>query len=143
MSYNLTDSLPYLLNRVGVHLGDRFGAQLVKYELSVPMYRILAALKQHKMKTLSELSEIVSVGTSTLSRTVKQLARRNLVTRVRPESNGRIVEIYLTQEGKTLLNQLIPIATHFEQIAIGEIDPIEIEELKDLLKRVGKNISQL
>lgn len=143
MSYKFTDSIPYLLNRIGVRLGERFSARIAQYDVTLPMYRVLATLRQHGDQTLSELSEMVSVEMSTLSRLVGQLEKRGLLTRTRPEGNARIVRIDLTEDGVALAEKLLPIAAHFEQTAVGVLEPDEVEALKVKLRAINKNISEL
>ncbi|HCP76840.1 MAG TPA: MarR family transcriptional regulator, partial [Pusillimonas sp.] len=46
MKYRFTTSFPYLLNRVGVRMGELFSKRLLEYELTLPMYRVMAVLRQ-------------------------------------------------------------------------------------------------
>ncbi|MDO1582664.1 MarR family winged helix-turn-helix transcriptional regulator [Rhizobium oryzicola] len=143
MPYQFTDSVPYLLNWVGVRLGERFSLRLASYDITLPMYRVLATLRQHESKMLTELSEMVSVEISTLSRLVGVLVRRDLVTRVRPEDNARIVQIALTEKGAELADELMPIAAMFEKTAIEGLKPEEIKMFKTFLRHIGRNIGSL
>lgn len=143
MAYEFTDSIPYLLNRVGVRLGERFSSYLQNYDITLPMYRVLAVLRQQGHQTLGELAELVSVEVSTLSRLVGQLVRRGLVSRVRPENNGRIVQIDLTPEGQKLADKLMPVAALYETTAVSGLDPDAVKVLKQTLRHINRNISQL
>ena len=142
VSYQFTDSVPYLLNWVGVRLGERFSVRLASYDVTLPMYRVLAALRQQESKTLTELSDMVSVEISTLSRLVGQMVRRNLVSE-RPLDNARIVRITLTPKGEELADELMPIAAMFERTAIEGLDPAEVKLFKSILRHIGRNISSL
>lgn len=143
VSYQFTDSVPYLLNWVGVRLGERFSLRLASYDITLPMYRVLATLRQDESKTLTELSDMVSVEISTLSRLVGLLVRRNLVSRVRPADNARIVRITLTPKGEELAEELMPIAAMFEKTAIEGLDPAEVKLFKSILRHIGRNIAGL
>ncbi|WP_319518869.1 MarR family transcriptional regulator [uncultured Martelella sp.] len=141
--YEFTDSIPYLLNRVGVRLGERFSSQLLEHDVTLSMYRVLAVLRQRGEKTLSELAELVSVEVSTLSRLVGQLVRRGLVSRVRPVTNGRIVQINLTEKGTHLADRLMPVAAMYEETAVDGLDPETVVALKRTLRHINRNISKL
>ncbi len=143
MPYRFTDSVPYLLNRVGVSVAERFTRRLEQHDVTLPMYRILAVLRQTGTHTLGELSGMVSVELSTLSRLIGTMVRRGLVTRVRPENNARIVEIDLTPEGAAMADRLMPIATLFEDTLIAELDPAQVEALKVLLRHLNKQVETL
>lgn len=143
MPYRFTESVPYLLNRVGVSVAERFTRRLEQHEVTLPMYRVLAVLRQTGTHTLGELSGMVSVELSTLSRLIGNMVRRGLVTRVRPESNARIVEIDLTPDGAAMADRLMPIATLFEDTLIAELDPKQIEALKNMLRHLNRQVETL
>src|SRR5690606_4267899 len=111
-----TTSFPYLLNRVGVRMGELFSQRLVEHQLTLPMYRVLAVLRQEGAQRLSDLSEMVTVEVSTLSRLITTMQKRELLSRVRPEHNGRTVSIALTKTGEVLVDKLMPIAAQFEAV---------------------------
>lgn len=143
MTYRFTDSVPYLLNRAGVGVAERFTRRLEDYEITLPMYRVLAVLRQSGTHTLGELSELVSVELSTLSRLIGVMVKRDLVSRVRPPENARIVLIDITESGKKMADRLMVIASHFEQTAVATLDDEQIKTLKALLLQINKQIDTL
>jgi hypothetical protein len=42
--YRLSNSFPYLVDRVGVRIGDMFSRYLAPYDVTLPMYRVMASL---------------------------------------------------------------------------------------------------
>ena len=64
--YKLTDSVPYLLNRVGVRMGDLFSRRIASYGVTLPMYRVMAALKENPDQRLNDLAEMTTIELSTL-----------------------------------------------------------------------------
>jgi DNA-binding MarR family transcriptional regulator len=143
MAYRFTDSVPYLLNRAGVRLGERFTRRLEPYDISLPMYRVLAVLRQTGTQTLGDLSELVSVELSTLSRMVGILVKRDLVTRERPPENARIVLINVTDQGGQMADQLMQIAMHFEDTVVANLDREEVQALKALLRQINQRVDKL
>lgn len=143
MAYTFTNSVPYLINRAGAAVGNRFTHRIADRGITLPMYRSLAVLRQTGTKTLGELSAMVSKEQSTLSRIVGQMEDLGLVTRVRPKENARIVLIDLTPDGAQLADELMPIAIHFEETLTKGLDASEVTELKRLLKHVYANIDDL
>lgn len=143
MVYRFTDSVPYLLNRAGVAVGERFTRRIASYGVTLPMYRVLAVLRQSGTKTLGELSELVSVELSTLSRLIGLLVKRGLVTRVRPPENARIVLIDVTAQGANLADELMQIAMHFEDTLISDLDKDQVKFLKALLRQLNQQVETL
>lgn len=143
MDYVFTNSVPYLMNRTGNAIGLAFAERLREHGITLPMYRVLAVLRQTGSKNLGELSAMVSKELSTLSRIVGQMEGKGLLTRVRPKNNGRLVDIDLTRDGEGLADALMPIAVHFETVLTEALTPQEVESLKDMLRRVDAQIDKL
>lgn len=138
--YKLTASFPYLLNRVGVRMGDLFSQRLEADNLSLNMYRTLAALWEKGDQKLTELSEFTSVEPSTLSRMVGTLKQRGLVMRQRCEDNARTVQITLTPDGRALVERYIPYALSYEETALTGFAPQDIQKIKMILRKIYKNM---
>ena len=54
--YRLTEAFPYLLNRVGVRMGELFTRRLAAADLTLSMYRVLAALWEKDDQRLGDLA---------------------------------------------------------------------------------------
>ena len=143
MTYKFTSSFPYLLNRVGVKMGELFAARLTEFELTLPMYRVMAVLRQEGAQTLGDLGAMVTVEVSTLSRLITTMQRKGLVTRTRPEHNARIVSITLTPAGETLVDKLMPLAAHFESVATESFTAEQIIWLKQALIQIHNDLEKV
>jgi DNA-binding MarR family transcriptional regulator len=142
-TYKLTTSFPYLVRRVGVRIGELFDRRVAAFGVTVSMYRVLASLHEADGQQLGQLAEMTSIEMSTLSRLVGAMVRKGLVTRRRPERNGRIVEIALTAKGRTLVAQLLPIGAHFEAAAVAGLDAATVASLKAQLRIAYTNLDRL
>lgn len=141
--YRLSDAFPYLLNRVGVRMGELFSRRLEPYGVTLPMYRVMATLWEEGDRRLGELSHITSIELSTLSRLVGAMMRKGLVSRKRPNANARTVEINLTTKGRMLVEELIPLARLHEDVGLRSFRPDKIAELKRDLIKVFQNLAEL
>jgi MarR family transcriptional regulator, organic hydroperoxide resistance regulator len=141
--YRLSDAFPYLLNRVGVRMGELFSRRLEPYGVTLPMYRVMATLWEKGDRRLGELSKVTSIELSTLSRLVGTMIRKGLVSRKRPNANARTVEINLTARGRTLVGELIPLAMLHEDVGLRSFGPEKIAELKRDLIKVFQNLNEL
>lgn len=141
--YKLTDSVPYLLNRVGVRMGELFSRHIASYGVTLPMYRVMAALWEIPNQRLNDLSVMTTVEISTLSRLIGTMAKMKLVSRSRLENNGRTVSIKLTKEGDKLVTQLMPIAQHFEEVAVSELSPATLKTLKKTLGDIYERLDAI
>jgi DNA-binding MarR family transcriptional regulator len=103
----------------------------------------LAALRENGDQRLSDLAMVTTTEISTLSRLVGEMKRKGLVTRSRLEDNGRTVAINLTSKGKSLVEELMPIAVHFEEVAVSSYSESEITRLKTVFREIYERLGSI
>jgi MarR family transcriptional regulator, organic hydroperoxide resistance regulator len=111
---HLDDYLPYLINRVGNVLVQLFSRDLAPFQLSVPMWRVIAVLAENGAHRLIDLSTMTSIDPSTLSRLTETMQRKRLVVRQRSRQSKREVIVSLAPRGAELVGILGPIARAYE-----------------------------
>lgn len=134
--YQLNKSIPYLLNRAGVRMGQLFSRRIEPFNLTLPMYRVLASLRERPGQKLSDLAETTVVELSTMSRMIGTLVSAGLVTRERLPNNERTVSICLTEEGARIADLLIKEAIHYEEVAVRSLAKADVEKLRFLLNEI-------
>lgn len=134
--YVFTESLPYLLNRVGVRMGELFGRELADDGLTLAGYRVLAALAEMDDQRLIDLSAMTTIEMTTLSRLVAAMAGRKLIRRRRPKDNLRIVRIGLLAGGRALLAKYQSRATRYEQTALRGLGAKDVHAFKEALSSI-------
>lgn len=140
-SLNLSDYLPYLVNRVGMVIADQFGAEtLTPHGLSIAMWRVLAVLAANGRQRQIDLAELTSIDTSTLSRIVTRLGRLGLATRTRSTSSNREVTVALSPQGSMIVTRLIPLAYDIEADASAGLSDEELAVVKRALRRMYANL---
>ena len=100
------------------------------------MYRVMAALGEVPNQRLNDLAAMTTVELSTLSRLIGTMEKMKLVLRSRLENNARTVAINLTEAGAKKLKELMPIAQHFEQVAVSKLSPSALKTLKKTLSEI-------
>jgi MarR family transcriptional regulator, organic hydroperoxide resistance regulator len=138
--FNLQEYLPYLLNRSAVRIVETFAGDLRAANITLPMWRALAALRHGGPMRLGELAVLTSIEMSTLSRTVAAMSRKGLLTRTRSSSDARAVHVALAPEGFALTERLIPAALRCEAAALDGFTGAEVEMLRSLLYRLYANL---
>ncbi|WP_157787533.1 MarR family winged helix-turn-helix transcriptional regulator [Pusillimonas noertemannii] len=141
--YALEKAVPYLLNRAGVRIGEAFSEELVKFNLTLPMYRVLASLLRIDAQRMTHLAEYTSIDISTLSRLVAGMEKKGLVKREPGRKDKRSVHVMLQEPGRDLAMRLAPLADLYERVALANITPDEVATLKRLLIRIYDNIESL
>lgn len=142
-SFDLQRYLPYLLNRAAIRITEAFQRELRKDDLSVVMWRVLAVLWHDGAMRLGALAEATSIEVSTLSRLITTMQARMLVSRTRCTDDARAVEVDLTAEGRAIAERIVPLALHYESMALADMSAADGDALRRLLTRLYGNLSDL
>ena len=139
---DLGNYMPYLINRVGFALVANMTADaLAPHQLSIAMWRVLAALSNNGEQRQIDLAGMTSIDASTLSRLVTRLVRMGLVSRSRSQRSNREVVVELTPKGRALVQRLIPVAKGLERTAIAGLSGRDLEVVKRALRQMYKNMA--
>src|ERR1700736_324526 len=134
---DLSEHLPYLINRVGSALVARFSADaLAGARLSIASWRVLAVLSNNAGLRQIDLAEMTSIDASTLSRLITRLVHDGLVRRTRSKTDSREVAVELTRKAETSLAKLIPVAVGLQNAATRNLSKQDLATLKRVLRKM-------
>jgi DNA-binding MarR family transcriptional regulator len=136
----LDDFLPYLLNRIANRLNQGLADDLKVIGHSLQTYRILAILTARDGRSINELAVYSVTEQPTLSKIVERLEVSGLIERRQSHTDGRIVNVYLTQVGKAAYSKILPLALKHYRLAIEGVNGQEQESLNRSLHKVLDNI---
>jgi len=139
--YDLSERLPYLINRVGAALVGFAVPGLKRHHLTIPLWRVLAALAHRGELRQVDLSGATSLDPPTISRLISYAARRGLVTRTRSDTSNREVSIRLTKNGKDVVERIVPRMVADERVVFAGLSRAELAALKKTLRRMYDNIA--
>jgi len=106
--------------------------------LTHPQYLVLLALWERSPRTLGELAEELAMEPATLSPLLKRIESLGLITRRRDSADERRVGIHLTDAGRALREQALPVP---ECIARQSgLTAEEGEQFVHLLRRVATSL---
>lgn len=140
MRFQLGEYVPYLLNRAGVSLANNLSRELDQFDITLPMWRVMAALLDEGEQRLGELARLTAIELSTLSRIAAAMEGKGLVTRRRSGQDARAVLIALTPGGRDKAEAIVPLALGVESTAIAGLSDDQVRVLKGLLQALYGNI---
>ncbi|QCP52670.1 MarR family transcriptional regulator [Trinickia violacea] len=143
VDHDLQRAVPYLVARAGSRMGNAFSKALKPYGLSLSEWRVLASLGHAPHQRLSELATQACVDMSVLSRIVDRLIAQGFVSRERSADDGRAVQLALTEQGAELTREIVPLAQHYEAVALNCFSAAEAELLREWLIRLYDNAEPL
>ena len=131
--------LPDLLARAAHVLIQGFATELRQRGVSLPVWRVLAALLARPGQTVSGLAEACLLQQPTMSKLLDRMARAGLVTRVLDARDRRVVRIALTPEGEAKAAGLVAAAERYEAELLARHPQAEGIKavLRDIIARSG------
>lgn len=121
------------LARVFQRVDRRTADQLRAWDLSVAQFDVLAQVGLAEGMTQQELADRLLVTKGNVSQLLERLERRGLIRRC-PE--GRLSRLYLTNEGRTLRDEVLPMQEQFICDQFAALSDDDLARLRDILVRL-------
>jgi DNA-binding MarR family transcriptional regulator len=119
----------YLASRLVV---NAYRPLLEPLDLTYPQYLVLLVLWEHDGASVGAIGERLSLDSGTLTPLLKRLAKQGLIARRRQTEDDRVVENWLTAEGKALRARAnhIPV----ELLCRAELTLDDVVQMKGMLE---------
>lgn len=139
----LAQFLPYQLsiasNAVSALIAERYRN---RFGLKVTEWRVMAvlgdAVADREGITQRDLTEITLMDKVAVNRACKVLEKRGLIARVPNASDGRSYIMVLTQEGREVHAEVLPMALETEREMLAEFSEADQKRLRTMLERLRR-----
>lgn len=118
------------------------GSKIAEYGLTSPQFGVLEALHHLGSLSLGDLADKLLVSGGNITYVMDRLEERGLVERERSEEDRRVILARLTPEGRELVADAFPDHASYVRELMDALEPSEEKELRRLLKKLGKSVSQ-
>ena len=90
----------------------------------------------------NELAAIMNLKTPTLARLLDRMERDGLVSRVESKTDKRVNYLELTENGEKMIDDLMPVGEHFNQLLLKGISDEEVKIFEGVLAKMLANIKE-
>ena len=136
--------LPYRLsilsNRVSSRVAETYGD---KFALSITEWRIMAVLGEYPGVSADEVSLKTQIEKSILSRAINKLLSRHFVAREFDPADRRRSMLSLTKTGKSVYDEIVPVAYEFERELLECFSESEREQFSELVDKLYEHANDL
>jgi DNA-binding MarR family transcriptional regulator len=141
----LSEFLPYQLSITSNAVSDLIArGYRRKFGLKIPEWRLMAVLGERGGATQRDLVSATAMDKVTVNRASKAMVDRGLIGRAPNEADGRSHHLMLTDTGRELYDQIVPLALSIEaelEQALGKEDARLLANiLHKLREQVGRMI---
>lgn len=118
--------------------GTKVAEALKPFEISVQQFNVLRILRgqQGKPANLSTVQDRMVNKMSNTTRLVDKLLEKDLVARNTCQENRRKIEIFITDTGMALLEEIDPVIEKAEEEITRNISQQEVQTLNELLEKL-------
>ena len=109
-------------------------------DISMDQWMILGPIWQLESPSQKELGEICFRDKPSITRIIDSLEKKSLVVRVPDQIDHRIKRVILTNAGKQLFYDVLPIMEKTREEVRGDIPEEEIQIFKNVLSKIIKNL---
>lgn len=132
---------------IGLHKNvkelDKRTANLARdYGLSFSQFMVLEALLSKGKLSISEVRDTILSSVGTISLVVNNLEKMNYIKRQPDKNDKRVWIISLTDEGRDLIEKIVPENEEMINDYMKNLSNDEIKDLLGLLKKLGANVDK-
>lgn len=133
----LENFLPYRLSILSNTIsGTIASAYDERFDLTIPEWRVMAVIARTPGMSAAQVSEKTLMDKVAVSRAVARLLKSGRITREFADQDRRRSILHLSAEGRTVYNQVAPLALRMEADLLEGFSEAEIETLNTLLERM-------
>jgi DNA-binding MarR family transcriptional regulator len=138
MSVRLDDQLCFALYNASRAMMGAYAPMLAELDLTYPQYLVMLVLWETDGQRVSAIGERLALDSATLTPLLKRMEVRGVVERKRSTEDERVVEVFLTAEGKKLKKRATDVqACFFNAAGMSVKDLVALrDELKELTGRL-------
>ena len=135
-TFDLPNSFCSLIGKVRQKLVDNADRELARSDLTFAQVIVLLKLDNGSARTPSDFCRSLNYDPGSMTRLLDRIESKGFIRRVRSAEDRRSVELELTDKGKELCPQLIPILVDLNNRLLSGFSSSEVRTLEELLKRV-------
>jgi DNA-binding MarR family transcriptional regulator len=140
MDFKLEDSLGFILNKTNTKLKNKLSQRFNEYNVTPEQWSILNCLWVQEGITPKELADMIFKDKPNTNRILEKLQAKELIVRRPHPVDKRAYQIFLTDRGWALRDELVPIAVQLLEEATMGIARDKVPEMIKLLNQIYDNI---
>ncbi|QRG67732.1 MarR family winged helix-turn-helix transcriptional regulator [Brevibacillus choshinensis] len=137
----LDDAVGFLINNTGRSMTRYLTSAFNHLDVTTEQWSVLKCLEEEDGLAIKELSKRVGKDQANVTRISDLLERKGYLVRKPNPEDKRSSLVCLTEAGREMTNELIPIDEKVHEVALSGISEEEISFLKQLLAKIRENVS--
>ena len=136
---DLDSFVPYRLsvlsNRVSSAIASEYSE---RFGLTIPEWRVMAVLGGMPGLSAREVAERTAMDKVQVSRAVARLLSAKRIQKEADGEDGRVTRLKLSPKGRTIYDEIVPLALHLEELFLSSLTPAERKTFDALMTKLGR-----
>ncbi|WP_032449512.1 homoprotocatechuate degradation operon regulator HpaR [Brucella suis] len=130
---NTRRSVPIALLRAREAVMSHFRPMLAQHDITEQQWRVIRILAETDIVDASEMAERAFILAPSLTRIIRSLEERGIITKTRDENDGRRVLLQITPAGLVIIKEVAPESRLIYQMIEERFGRERIDQLLDML----------
>ncbi|KKI93584.1 MarR family transcriptional regulator [Bacillus sp. SA1-12] len=142
MNLALDDYISIYIHQSDLIFTSYIKSKLAPFNLAPEQNLIMMLLWKQDGLSQNEVAEKLDKDKTNIARMSQGLEQKGFIDRVNCAKDRRIQRLYLTEAGRQLSQQIIPIAESFHETLCKNISEEELRQLRNILSRMRENLNK-
>ncbi|MDQ0254861.1 DNA-binding MarR family transcriptional regulator [Evansella vedderi] len=143
MKLTFQDYISIKIHKTDLNLTRFVKAKLEPFNLAPEQNLIMMLLWEKDGLSQNQLVETLNKDKTNIARMAASLEKKGFIKRYNCDKDRRSVRLYLTDTGRNLGNEVIPIAEEFDAIVCNGISKEELKQMEKILRKMNQNVEKL
>ena len=135
--------LGFMLGSAYRGVSNQFARILKPYDITPEQWSVLFTIAGHEGINQKEVAAVVHKDQPTTARIIDLLLKKNYVTKLTCSNDRRAFVLYVTQEGKELIDRTVPLERENEKAALAGFLPEQVQNLREMLELIHHNTGNI
>ena len=136
MVYKFTEAWCFRLAALSRKISRNYNAECSNYGITATQSFVIFDLLDHDGSSVKDIAYRIQLDSPAVTGVIDRLLKENLVQRTEDPSDRRSLQIFLTPKGRSLAEELIPMADKFNRDIKAGFDWDEVNLFEKLLQRL-------
>ncbi len=134
LPHNTRRSVPIALLRAREAVMSHFRPMLAQHDITEQQWRVIRILAETDIVDASEMAEQAFILAPSLTRIIRSLEERGIITKTKDENDGRRVLLQITPVGLAIIKEVAPESRLIYQMIEERFGHERIDQLLDMLE---------
>jgi len=142
ITLRLDDAIGFIINNTGRNLTLLLNKKFSQYGITTEQWTLLKRLDEQDGINIKELTQRVGKDQGNVTRILELLEKGGLVKRTPNPADKRSSLVFLTEEGKGITENLIPIDEELHRNALNGLSEEDLTVFKKVISKINENIKK-